>query len=194
MTVDPRQARTSAALRAALVRLLSAQPLESITVSQLCREAGVHRTTFYKHADRVDAFAVGILAEEIDRLATVDDDVSSGERAARAYHSATRRLMAALVEHRDIYRALFASSAAGALNAALRHRIRERARIALDDVAAAGVMGAPRGERDQEEAAAYLAGGIAGLLEEWIHEDDIDVDAAEGRLFRLMPAWWPGVP
>ena len=154
----------------------------------------MHRTTFYKHADRVDAFAVVALAEEIDRLAAVDDEVASGDGAARAYHSATRRLMAALVDHRDIYRALFASSAAGALNAALRRSLRERARIALEDLAAAGVAGAPREERDQEEAAAYLAGGIAGVIDEWIHEDDVDAAAAEARLFRLMPAWWPGAP
>ncbi|MCM3695495.1 TetR/AcrR family transcriptional regulator C-terminal domain-containing protein [Microbacterium oleivorans] len=193
MTIDPRQARTSAALRAALVRLLADRPLAAVSVAELCREAGVHRTTFYKHAAGVDEFAVAMLTEEIDTIAAIDTDVISEADAARVYHAVTRRLLEWLAGQRDLYRALLDSSARGALRSALGDVLRRRAHIALQQLAEAGISGAPRSARDREEAAAFIAGGLVGVMDVWIREDDTDAAAAEARIFRLMPEWWPGV-
>ena len=42
------QARRKEALGNSLLVLLRKEPLEKITVDQICREAGVHRSTFYR--------------------------------------------------------------------------------------------------------------------------------------------------
>ena len=193
MTIDPRQARTSAALRAALVRLLADRPLAAVSVAELCREAGVHRTTFYKHALGVDEFAVTMLTDEIDAIAAIGADIATEADAARVYHAVTRRLLEWLAGQRELYRALLESSARGALHAALSDSLRRRAHIALEKLAEAGVRDAPRSPRDRDEAAAFIAGGLVGVMDVWIREDDTDAAAAEARIFRLMPEWWPGV-
>ncbi len=36
-------------LKEALLRLLESAPLDKISVTQLCQEAGVNRATFYRH-------------------------------------------------------------------------------------------------------------------------------------------------
>ena len=47
--MNPRLAKTKESLLEALIRMLEEVPLESITVSDLCKEAGINRTTFYKY-------------------------------------------------------------------------------------------------------------------------------------------------
>jgi AcrR family transcriptional regulator len=61
--VDPRTRRTLAALRRALSELVTTTPVSQITVAQLCRTAGVHRTTFYQHFDTVAEVAGAVVAE-----------------------------------------------------------------------------------------------------------------------------------
>ncbi|WP_448073058.1 TetR/AcrR family transcriptional regulator [Georgenia yuyongxinii] len=61
--VDPRTRRTLDALRQALGTLLETTPLNQVSVSALCRVAGIHRTTFYKHFDSVGELAASVVEE-----------------------------------------------------------------------------------------------------------------------------------
>ena len=76
--VDPRTRRTLAALRQALVELLETTPLSQITVSELCRTAGVHRTTFYKHFDTVGEVASDVVAEVHQRIVAPSGEEERG--------------------------------------------------------------------------------------------------------------------
>lgn len=191
MTVDPRQARTSAALRAALAGLLAQQPLDDISVAELCRAAGVHRTTFYRHADDVHRFAVTTLAGDLDALSDVTPASDDADAASRTYLNALRDTFALLAERRVVYRALFASSARGAFRSVLVDAQRHRAQLALDYFAESGVPGVPEAGRDRAEAAAFIAGALVGVMDVWTREDDTDADAAGVRVLALMPWWWP---
>lgn len=51
--MDERVKKTRAAFRQALFALLDHQAIDTISVSALCRQAGVTRRTFYIHYDRV---------------------------------------------------------------------------------------------------------------------------------------------
>lgn len=47
--MDKRIKNTTKSIKQALFRLLEEKPLSKITVTELCREAGVNRATFYLH-------------------------------------------------------------------------------------------------------------------------------------------------
>lgn len=47
--INQRVALTKRLVHEGLLRLLEKEPVESINVSELCREAGINRATFYKH-------------------------------------------------------------------------------------------------------------------------------------------------
>jgi AcrR family transcriptional regulator len=101
--IDARQAKTRLALDGALHRLLASTPLDTITVSQLCREAGVHRTTFYAHAPTVYAFAIDEFTRRLDQISSVSvaaAETDTDEIAERYFESLvqsvpTRRAAAA---------------------------------------------------------------------------------------------------
>ena len=48
----------------ALLSLLEKKPFEYVTISELCEEAGVNRSTFYLHYDTID----DLFQETIDNL------------------------------------------------------------------------------------------------------------------------------
>ena len=57
MTRKKRKTNSKNAIRSALSRLLLEQSLESLTISQLTKEAGINRGTFYLHyVDKQDMF------------------------------------------------------------------------------------------------------------------------------------------
>jgi AcrR family transcriptional regulator len=190
---DPRQTRTRAALRAALVRLLARSSLADISVAELCREAQVHRTTFYGHADGVDSFAVDLVTRDIDEASTVQivpEDESPEGTAARYLRSLgeTLRLVAA---ERSVYRGLMGSGLRSAVRTGIEQRLRHHATVALEVFASQHVAGVPSDEHERAEAAAFIAGALSAVIETWALGDETDADAAGRRILHLMPRWWP---
>ncbi|GAA2035645.1 hypothetical protein GCM10009819_20190 [Agromyces tropicus] len=190
---DPRHRRTRAALVEALLRLLAREPLDAISVAALCREAGVHRTTFYAHAPNVHAFALDVFTLDVDRLTAVavEPGAETPEHVAERYLASLVAVLEHVAEDRAGYRALFGSTSRGVFRSALDARLRRRARIALEVWRAQGVPGAPRDDDAIDEAAAFIAGGLVGALETWAMGDGTDAAAAADRLASLMPGWWP---
>ena len=68
---DPRTAYTKSKIRRIMLDLLKQVPFEKITVSQLCKEAGINRGTFYLHY--CDLYAV---LDELIAEALRDDSTS----------------------------------------------------------------------------------------------------------------------
>ncbi|WP_127131749.1 TetR/AcrR family transcriptional regulator [Georgenia sp. SYP-B2076] len=100
--VDPRTRRTLAALRRALTELVSHTPLSQITVAELCRTAGVHRTTFYQHFDTV-AEVAGTVVGQVLRGITAQRPAGEADGLV-----AYRLWLTALLEHMQDNRQIYA--------------------------------------------------------------------------------------
>ena len=59
---NSRSRKTRERLKEALLRLLARRDILDVTVSRLCQEAGVNRSTFYSHYD-----SIGDLMEELEQ-------------------------------------------------------------------------------------------------------------------------------
>lgn len=190
---DPRLLRTRVALTSALLRLLERAPLDEISVAALCREAGVHRTTFYGHAPNVHAFALAVFTQDLDQLTAVavEPAAETPEHIAERYFDSLTRVLEHVADERAGYRALFGSAGRGVFRAALDERMRRRARIALEVWRAKRVPGAPVADAAVDEAAAFIAGGLVGAVETWAMGDETDAAASAARIAALMPRWWP---
>ncbi len=185
MAEDPRQVRTREALTRVLLELLEAKTFVSISVSQLCAAANVHRTTFYKHAGSIEEFAVDVITRELDAIATV---TASDRDPLTVYGDAMVEVLEHVAGERAIYRPLLASKWGSALRAAIDARMQGRVRIALDVFAAQdGVQVPPH----REEIVAFVSGGLVGTIVAWAMSDDTDAVGWAARVQALIPAWWP---
>jgi AcrR family transcriptional regulator len=110
---DRRIRRSMAALRAAMIGLVSDMPYERITVADVLERADVSRATFYAHYGDKEA----LFGDAVDHL--VDELMGAvAGVAARATTQLTgegvRALFVHARQHRDVYLAMFNGAAAGA--------------------------------------------------------------------------------
>ncbi|MET0365686.1 MAG: TetR/AcrR family transcriptional regulator [Sphingobium sp.] len=110
--LDPRQVRSAAALRSSLLRLLERKSFDQITVKEICKEAGVHNATFFRHHPDKDALLDHVAAEEIDRLVAISLPAGHNREGYRA-------LCDYVDSHRSLWSALLTGGAGGAMRAEL---------------------------------------------------------------------------
>jgi AcrR family transcriptional regulator len=223
---EPRAARTHEALTSALFDLLRENDLTEISISELCRTAGVHRTTFYGHYADIFAFASDAFARMLDDLASIDapdadgrtdpaDDALPEELAASdpaaasasapasssvassadqsfdpaaltaAYADSVRHELQHVLEHRGAYRMMFNTRVDAGFRRELFQRTLRRASLAIRTWQSHGVCL----DLDTTSAAAFIAGGMVGVLEDWANSDDTDIEHRTAEVMAVSPAW-----
>lgn len=75
--MNPRLAKTKESLLEALIRMLENRSLDSVTVSDLCKEAGINRTTFYKYYSVPE----DVIIEAAERM--LDEVIYSNEESGK---------------------------------------------------------------------------------------------------------------
>ncbi len=113
MKTDMRVMLTKRLLREGLLRMLERESLSKISISELCKESGINRATFYKHYDS----PAGIL-EEIAR-GYGGEMIESYEGALRAgadKEAALETCLESIYVRRDELRVLFSPNAEHSLN------------------------------------------------------------------------------
>lgn len=122
--LDLRVQRTNKFLWDALITLLAERDFESITVTDICTQAMVHRTTFYKHyEDKYRLLEHGI-EEEIHALfASVEKSVSKEPEGH------TRAWLIAIFEHvfkqKNFYRLMLSGNGFSTFGKLLRKALAE---------------------------------------------------------------------
>lgn len=186
--VDPRTKRTLAKLEEALTSLLRTKSLGEISVSELCRTARIHRTTFYKHFSSAGEFASSMLSGWIDALTLEDHDdlPSTVPDLVAAYENALRRMFEHIAENRDVYRRMLASDGdfdfqrklvdlLGARATDAHRRFAERGRpVPVDEATAAQMVGA----------------ACAAARWVWAAQEGTDAAARSREVTEALPAWW----
>ncbi len=194
--MDPRQARTRAALRAAIYELAAAQPIADVTVAQVARAASITRDTFYRHATTPEHLLAAFLGEEIDTLmAPLESLPASSGSELSVFDEPERELMRHVARHAKIYRNAMSPRLTGAVRDTLVDRIETGLRTHLDrhpEIAPTAQPGIDR-ERHARLLIAYAGGGTVSAIEEWLRSGEVDdVDAAARTIIAASPDWWLG--
>lgn len=170
--------RSRQLITAALADLLQEKPLDKITVSDVVRQAGINRSTFYAHyLDIPDVIAHLI----DDTFACLRDDVYShtGQLEDTA-EALLRRVQNILEQDLDFYRKVMNSSAFPLMQQTLVGALLEYLFQREGDF----------GGRDHEEYSFLLlfcAGGLTNLYREWFAGRlDIPLDEVTQRAARLL--------
>ncbi len=167
-------------------------PPADIDVSALCRRAGVHRTTFYKHFDSVAELAETLVADLLTRIAA---PAAPGTDDMEEYAGWLTALVSHVVERRHVYAAFLGPDGDPAVVRAVCDRlIRQAEKTAAR---AARQLAAPEGatvDVDVKTAARVLGFGAYGLLESVLVEEDLDVPATVNAFIAGGPMVWRPVP
>ena len=171
-TIDKRSERTREAIETALLRLIERRGYDTVGVTDLCREAGVSRSTFYHHyANKQDLKRSGLrhlrlaLGNHLDATNSQRDD-DTFERAL-FNHAAT---------YRNHYRALVRGGVAAAALETVRNIVADAIRTKL--------KAAKTDTKSREAAVQFLAGGYVGLLTRWLDSEETMPPPSVGAVLR----------
>ncbi|WP_082554066.1 TetR/AcrR family transcriptional regulator [Aeromicrobium sp. Root495] len=188
--MDVRRRRSRDRLHRAVLELARTSPVSELTVTQVARAAGVHRSTFYEHADSTTDLLQAALLSELDALRA---DLLADPSAA-AVHQVTRGVLEHVRTHAPIYRRGLASDAG---SAALHGMLSEHFLESSRQVLRSGRLRVPlhlEGEPDgvtADAAARFVASGTVGVIQAWLERaGEPDVASFEALYDALVPDWW----
>ncbi|MDD9206798.1 hypothetical protein PU560_10010 [Georgenia sp. 10Sc9-8] len=183
---DPRTQRTVARLRRALDELLRTRTLSQITVSELCRTAGVHRTTFYKHHVSVVDFAHVAFGELIDdalrgRGLAEERDATAPDAVAE-HRTAIVRLLDHVAANRVTFRRLLGPEGDLMCQRLICDHLTARMLTVLE----LSGIGTPE---SRGLAASVLGFAALGMVEQWALGDAEDSAAAADAYLAVISLW-----
>lgn len=161
MKDNQRIALTKRLLQEALLRLMNKKPLEKITITELCKEAGINRTTFYRHFNVPGDVLMDMNVEFHNRL---NDSLRlSGTKSIPSY---IEELMSYLYEHSELLKIFLQNSAPD--------DFMHLANSVFESFIGAKDRFAEVFDADDENLkliSAYIAGGGYSMLRCWLLED-----------------------
>lgn len=191
--MDPRKQRSRDSLYAAALDLAAERPISELSVTQIADAAGVHRSTFYEHADSPGSLVEAALTAELDLLR--DALLADRSDPAVALLTVTRGVLEHVIRHVDVYRREL-SAGGGALHAMLSRHFRgttealiERGSVQIP----VSVEGMPAADV-ADAAARFLADGTVGLIDGWLRHPRPRVERFLRLYPALLPDWWPHRP
>ncbi len=172
-----------------MVTLMATKNLDEIGVAELCREAGVHRTTFYKHFTSVTGFATHVFTGLLDELASVDaeEEAASSEELALTYPVAFGAVFRHVLQERETYRRLLSANGDAVFQRIVAERMVARASATLRILEERGIAPAV----DPMTAAGMIGMSITGALAAWAVSDSDDVERHTQDVLTCLPTWWP---
>ena len=189
---DVRWHRSRSALNEAILELAATKPVNALTAHEVAVEAGVNRSTFYKHAKNPAELLQSALSEDLIKIREeMLQNILEGTPRIAIRRASTDLLLHVTV-HRSIYRSALGQSEDCGLNKLLSDYIEQtlliifkRGFVALpfvDDAHATGAL----------FAAQFIARGTLGAIDAWLNESqELVVEKFFDRIDYLLPTWWP---
>lgn len=185
--MDARARRSQEKLRDAILVLAARSPITDVTVSAVCKEAGVTRDTFYRHAAGPQQLLADALAAELAETLTIMrglDHIGAAERA----------LLTHVSDRAAVYRGAMHPSLVAPLRSNLEGAVREGLEVWAELHPDILPPSAAADESALRIATAYAAAGTAGAIEEWLRVDGDDVDRGVEMILAASPQWWLAEP
>jgi len=154
---------TKQLLQNALLKLLKTTPLHAISIRELCKEAGINRTTFYNHYgsqfDLIEDIGQRFLNSIADRLENAD--FSDRE----SVHQRVAMVLAYLVENRELSIPLMNNN----IDPGFAERIFSLPKIG--DLLDAALINC-QDERKRIATISFVIHGSYKLLQDWINQEE----------------------
>ena len=183
-SLDLRQRRTRQSLVRALEELLAERTFQSLSVTDICQRAMVHRTTFYAHFnDKQELLRYLLLGVERRCVETCLPKDWSGK--ARDYFlTAARNVLDFFQSRRSLYRACLRSGAD--IDA---HVLEDQAAADLAQLLSQPRFHTSFPDSDPRITARFYTGAMLSLLRWWLDsEDPVPVERLIAHLEHFLPA------
>lgn len=190
--MPPELTRAEKALRDAVVTIAGTKPISEVSVSEVCRSAGVTRDSFYRFAASPGALLGMYLYDDHD-VTAVTPPMDQEGHAVRGLTPATR----ILIEHVQRNQVIYRNALTPRLPLELRDALLRRLETVLYAHATAfpeklpDIMGRRPESTDVDVFVNHASNGVVGALEVLVVTDLLDdVDRSIAVLHAATAPWW----
>ena len=156
MPENRRVRMTKKMIKDAMLELLEKQPLEKITVTDICENADVNRSTFYAYYEDTTQLLTEIENDVLCQLpASPDANVKEDQEQ---FLAALEGFFDYVVENERLFRILIVQRDNSSFNLRLINTVMEKYCKALE----------PKGDVPDRYAYIYCVSGVIGIMKEWI--------------------------
>lgn len=160
-------------LRDALLKMLKTMPLHAISIRELCREAGINRTTFYNHYGSQYELLESISQRFLDAIAQRLNSADAADR--ESVYLRVAMVLTYIEENRELSVLLLNNN----IDPGFAKRIFSLPEIGgLLDAALAGCEDAQR----REATISFVIHGSYRLLQDWINREERSTPAEQTAL------------
>jgi AcrR family transcriptional regulator len=185
--VDPRPARTRAAILSSVERL-SHLDASQVTITAITAEAGVSRSVFYKHFDSLSDLLSAVLADSASSVSQLP--VADGAAPREVMTVALTQLVGHVGSRAVFYRAALGWSASVGIHDAAVTGYTRHLRAVIDLARDSLPTGQVPPEDVTDFVSTFLAGGLVATLTTWLRNDHATPDTTlVHELLELMPPW-----
>ena len=148
---------TKKMMKDALLEALEKQPLEKITVTDICEKADVNRSTFYSYYEDIGQLLLEIEDDVLNNLPVFPD--SGSIEPDDRFLSTLEEFFNYVCENERLFRVLIVQRDSSSFNHRLVNSVMERYRNASDT-----------GDKLLDRYAyVYCVSGVIGIMKEWIN-------------------------
>jgi AcrR family transcriptional regulator len=158
VNTDPRAVRSRQALLEALLALLETRPWEQITIRDICAQARVGYTTFFRHHPTKESLLNDVAADQIRILINLSLPVMD----AHDVRAGSAALFAFVKAHRPMWTTLLTGGAAATIREEFLRQAREVGKARMP----------PGGPLRAEAGALLIVSGTIELLTWWLRQDN----------------------
>lgn len=181
--VDPRPARTRAAIISAIDRLGSRDA--EVTVAAIVAEAQVSRSSFYSQFRDLDDVAVQLMDRLFREIRRLDAELRSTQQTRKATEAGLEMFLSECQRRRGLYAAVLG----GNVSSEARQVIHT---IVAHSVGATASHSAP-GSVDPRIASTFVAAGLLAVITEWLKAPHpVSTSELISQLVAVLPSWVTG--
>lgn len=184
---DVRIERTRARLADAVLALAAERDIASVSVTELTRQAGVNRGTFYDHAQSPVELLTRVLSQDLDDVRRTG--MEQLRRDGQLLRHLTRSTLRGILQHVLKHEAIYAGPSGASSTYALRVVLAEHIEQSMLPILGEGFVDMPLPEAEVPPLiAAYLGHGAAGAVEAWLR---LPSPRDENMLLSAIEAMYP---
>lgn len=154
---------TKKLLQDAFLKLLKTVPLHAVSIRELCKEAGINRTTFYNHYGSQYDLLGDISQRFLDSIAQRLENADSSDR--ESVHQRVTTVLEYLAENRELSILLINNN----IDPSFAERIFSLPKIS--DLLEAALVNC-RDECQRAATISFVIHGSYKLLQDWINQDE----------------------
>ncbi len=171
---DVRVVKTRQKLQMALIGMLKERRIEDLSITAVCRAAGVNRNTFYAHYSDVKDLLDEVKSSYLEYMLS---EMSGERKKGAGVEDMLIYFMKIIGVSRDIFPVLYRDEGGQVFLSSL-------VRLTMEETLSSSFSYMDRDEK--ADTVSFIIGGVSSMIDIWLKSSSADAGTEAGKIYRII--------